>query len=252
MWKSCQEEDVPPPSCELTVLASLSRLPLPDLVVTEFVEMRLVEVNGAGWCLQLVSNRRGPGHLILCLLVARRRTNRSCRDGARAENKTQRSHAKQEAANTGCGLAGGDQLGRMLRAPLGPPMYLGSPWRPAAAAAHGSAPPPPAPRLPRPAPRPGPGPLGAEERASAAADSAPPPPARLQREARLPGAPLLAAGAGGATGTVGPGPRPTVPRRAPPAGPGTALRNWAALIVLRTKIPAKGMCPAFRHHIKGW
>lgn len=161
MWKSCQEEDVPPPSCELTVLASLSRLPLPDLVVTEFVEMRLVEVNGAGWCLQLVSNRRGPGHLILCLLVARRRTNRSCRDGARAENKTQRSHAKQEAANTGCGLAGGDQLGRMLRAPLGPPMYLGSPWRPAAAAAHGSAPPPapaPVPWAPRREPLPPPTP----------------------------------------------------------------------------------------------
>lgn len=170
VWKSCQEEDEPHPSCELTVLASLSRLPLPDLVVTEFVEMRLVEVNGAGWCLQLVSNRRGPGHLILCLLVARRRTNRSCRDGARAENKTQRSHARLEAANTGCGLAGGDQLGRMLWALLGPPMYLGSPWRPAAAAAHGSAPPPPP-------PHPRPGPPGAEEGASAAADSAPPPPA---------------------------------------------------------------------------
>lgn len=95
--------------------------------------MRLVEVNGAGWYLQLVSNRRGPGHLIICLLIARRRTYRSCREEARAENKTQRSHARQEAASTGCRRAG-TSWERMLWAMLGPPMYLGSPWRPAAAA----------------------------------------------------------------------------------------------------------------------
>lgn len=140
MWKSCQEEDEPHPSCELNVLASLRRLPLPDLVVTEFVEMRLVEVNGAGWCLQLVSNRRGPGHLILCLLVARRRTNRSCRDGARAENKTQRSHARREAANAGCwragtsweGCSGRCRAGLCTLAPPGdlPPRLLPAPPRP--------------------------------------------------------------------------------------------------------------------------
>ena len=74
-------------------LLRLGRPLLPDLVVAEFVEMRLVEVNGAGWYVQLVSNRRGPGHLIVCLLVARGRTDRSCGEEARAERQTQRSHA---------------------------------------------------------------------------------------------------------------------------------------------------------------
>lgn len=183
--------------------------------------MRLVEVNGAGWCLQLVSNRRGPGHLILCLLVARRRTNRSCRDGARAENKTQRSHAKQEAANTGCELAGGDQLGKMLWAPPGPPMYLGSPWRLAAAAAHGSAPPPPA-------PRPRPGPLGAEEGASAAADSAPPPPARLPREPGCQGHRCRLQGREGPRGQWGRGLAPPSPCELPLQAQG--LRSGTGLL----------------------
>lgn len=125
--------------------------------------MRLVEVNGAGWYLQLVSNRRGPGHLIICLLIARRRTYRSCREEARAENKTQRSHARQEAASTGCRRAG-TSWERMLWAMLGPPMYLGSPWRPAAAAAPRSSPPPPRapPHWPSPG-REGTSPAGAGE-----------------------------------------------------------------------------------------
>ena len=99
----------PIPAVNSPLLASISRLLLPDLVVTEFIEMRLVEVNGAGWCLQLVSNRRGPGHLIICLLIARRRTNRSCREEARAEDTAQRSHARQEQQQASVLWAGGVQ-----------------------------------------------------------------------------------------------------------------------------------------------
>lgn len=112
----------PVPAVNSLLLASLSRFLLPDVVVTEFIEMLLVEVNGAGWCLQLVSNRRGPGHLIICLLIARRRTNRSCREEARAENTVQRSHpgksssrsssSSERAAAGGRGPAGKGCSGR--------------------------------------------------------------------------------------------------------------------------------------------
>lgn len=90
--------------------------------------MRLVEVNGAGWCLQLVSNRRGPGHLIICLFIARRRTNRSCRNEAQAENTAQRSHTRQEQPRArlcagGRGPEGKGCLGRCRARPytLAPP-----------------------------------------------------------------------------------------------------------------------------------
>lgn len=117
------------------LLVSLSLLLLPDLVVTEFVEMRLVEVNGAGWYLQLVSNRRGPGHLIICLLIARRRTNRSCRKEARTnKKKTQHKEvtpAGKSSSERGCWRAG-TSWERMLWAMQGLPMYLSFPRRPAA------------------------------------------------------------------------------------------------------------------------
>lgn len=76
--------------------------------------MRLVEVNGAGWCIQLVSHRRGPGHLIICLLIAGRRANRSCREEGQAESKTQRSHTRQWQRGSSSSTGGRDQLERML------------------------------------------------------------------------------------------------------------------------------------------
>lgn len=120
------------PSClGISELLRLGRPLLPDLVVTEFVEMRLVEVNGAGWCVQLVSNRRGPGHLIVCLLVARRRTDRSCGQEARAERKTQRSHAGQRRQHRRAGTSWKDAPG------VAPPS-------PSAALETGASPAPPA------------------------------------------------------------------------------------------------------------
>lgn len=95
--------------------------------------MRLVEVNGAGWCVQRVSNRRGPGHLIICLLIARRRTNRSCGEEARAENKTQKKSHPASSSEHGSRRAGSGRermLGRCrvrlctLAAPGDPPRWL--------------------------------------------------------------------------------------------------------------------------------
>lgn len=125
------------------LLVSLSLLLLPDLVVTKFVEMRLVEVNGAGWCLQLVSNRRGPGHLIICLLIARRRTNRSCRKEARTKKNTaQRSHPSRQEQQRARLLAGG-QLGKDALGDAGLAYVPRLPLETRRAAAPGSSPPPP-------------------------------------------------------------------------------------------------------------
>lgn len=127
------------------LLVSLSLLLLPDLVVTEFVEMRLVEVNGAGWYLQLVSNRRGPGHLIICLLIARRRTNRSCRKEARTKKKNtaQRSHTSRQEQQRARLLAGGHQLGKDALGDAGLAYVPRLPQETRRAAAPGSSLPPP-------------------------------------------------------------------------------------------------------------
>lgn len=126
-----------------TVSWSLSLLLLPDLVVTEFVEMRLVEVNGAGWCLQLVSNRRGPGHLIICLFIARRRTNRSCRNEAQAENTAQRSHTRQEQPRARLCAGGRVQREKDAWGYAGPALIPWLPQETRRAAALDSSPPPP-------------------------------------------------------------------------------------------------------------
>lgn len=199
---------------------SLSRLLLPDLVVTEFVEMRLVEVNGAGWCLQLVSNRRGPGHLIIRLLVARRRTNRSCRREARAENSTKKSRQAGAAASR---AAGGHQLGDDAPGRAGPAYVPRLPLETRRAAAPGSAP------SPTPAGW-SPGPQREPLRVRAGMQ----PPlgpsrARSLAPAPLPRAAARAAGAGegraagcrGRGGASG-GRQRLLPRRAPPLGPGTS------------------------------
>ena len=143
--------------------------------------MRLVEVNGAGWCVQQVPNRRGPGHLIICLLVARRRTNRSCGGEARSESRTQRSHARHRQQRGRAGTSWKGCSGRATRrsctsAAAGDARSLSAPPRPAPpcpcwspaqrSLARGWEPPPPPPRtsplplppLPLPPPRPaGPG-----------------------------------------------------------------------------------------------
>lgn len=214
--------------------------------------MRLVEVNGAGWCLQRVSNRRGPGHLIIRLLVARRRTNRSCRREARADNTAQRSHARQEQRRAG------------LRAGTGWERGCSGPCR---ARLCTSAPPGDPPRscsrlLPVPRPR------GATEGAPPAesrdATASPGPSlARSLAPAPLPRAAARAAGAGegraaGCRGRGGAsrGRQRRLPRRAPPLGPGTELctrfSGTSSIVFRKGEATAKGTCLAFSPRRQGW
>lgn len=57
---------------------------VPDPVVAELALLGLVHVNGAGWRLVQIRRGRGSGHLIICLLVARGGTHRSCGKAGRS------------------------------------------------------------------------------------------------------------------------------------------------------------------------
>lgn len=204
--------------------------------------MRLVEVNGAGWCIQLVSHRRGPGHLIICLLIAGRRANRSCREEGQAESKTQRSHTRQWQRGSSSSTGGRDQLERMLWATQ----------RLWTSAAPGDARSVPGPAPPRPA--------RAGTRRSEASGGWEPPPRPAPPPPSSPGlgADLRPGGDGQgrpAEGRTPHGPRgcreqrpePPLPRASSPSRPRGCVLELGFLrsFVLRSRDDSKGVCLAF-------
>lgn len=105
---------------------------VPDPVVAELALLGLVHVNGAGWRLVQIRRGRGSGHLIICLLVARGGTHRSCGKAGRSARGPHPSlppappHPPQPrhpgpAAPAGAAPEGGEGPGRAAASPAGAP-----------------------------------------------------------------------------------------------------------------------------------